>query len=288
MKKIEPKVSIIMNCYNGEKFLKYALTSVIKQTYKNWELIFLDNQSTDASKKIFLSFSDKRFKYFLNKKKTTLYKARNLAISYSRGKYISFLDVDDMWNKDKLKIQLNRLKETNSQFVFSNYKILKKKAKVAFFFKKPEGFIYNKLSKHYFIPILTVLFNKEIIKKKKFDTDFNIIGDFDLFFKLSFFHKFSYVHQPLATYRIHSENFSLKHNSLYLREYQKWLTKNKNNYSKVVIKNIFLLKEFLKIKILIFNSRYKKAIIEIFKYPFSLKKIKLFFMLLLPKKNFNF
>ena len=64
----EPLVSIIMNCYNGEKYLKLALKSLIKQKYKNWELIFWDNKSTDKSKKIFKSFKDKRFRYFYAKK----------------------------------------------------------------------------------------------------------------------------------------------------------------------------------------------------------------------------
>ena len=64
-KKNKPIVSIIMNCYNGEKYLIQSLTSVISQTFKNWELIFFDNNSKDKSKKIFLSFKDPRFKYFI-------------------------------------------------------------------------------------------------------------------------------------------------------------------------------------------------------------------------------
>ena len=56
-------VSIIMNCYNGEKYLKQSLNSILKQTYQNWELIFWDNRSTDNSKKIYKSFNDNRFKY---------------------------------------------------------------------------------------------------------------------------------------------------------------------------------------------------------------------------------
>ena len=57
------QVSVIMNCRNGEKYLKESLKSVLEQTYKNWELIFVDNESTDNSKKIFGEFSDKRMKY---------------------------------------------------------------------------------------------------------------------------------------------------------------------------------------------------------------------------------
>ena len=62
-----PKVSIIMNCHNGEKYLKKSISSVINQTYKNWELIFWDNKSTDRSEKIFKDFKDKRLRYFKSK-----------------------------------------------------------------------------------------------------------------------------------------------------------------------------------------------------------------------------
>ena len=68
MKKKSPLVSIIMNCHNGEKFLEKSLKSVINQTYKNWELIFWDNNSHDDSKKIFKKFIDKRFHYYKSKR----------------------------------------------------------------------------------------------------------------------------------------------------------------------------------------------------------------------------
>ena len=60
-------ITIILNCYNGEKYLNDALRSILKQSYKNWELIFWDNKSTDKSKKIFKSFKDKRFRYFFRR-----------------------------------------------------------------------------------------------------------------------------------------------------------------------------------------------------------------------------
>ena len=69
----EPLVTIIMNCYNGEKYLNEALQSIVNQSYKNWELIFWDNLSSDNSKKIFDSYNDKRFKYHLTDKHTVLY-----------------------------------------------------------------------------------------------------------------------------------------------------------------------------------------------------------------------
>ena len=104
-----PLISVIINCYNGEQYLKEAVRSVINQTFKKWEIIFWDNKSEDGSKEIIKSFKDKRIKYFYSKKHHKLYKARNLAIKKSKGKYICFLDVDDTWLKNKLKIQISQL-----------------------------------------------------------------------------------------------------------------------------------------------------------------------------------
>ena len=76
----QPLVSVIINCFNGEMYLREALNSVIAQTYKNWEIIFWDNKSEDKSAEIFKSYVDKRFQYFYANEHTSLYKARNLAI----------------------------------------------------------------------------------------------------------------------------------------------------------------------------------------------------------------
>mgnify|MGYP000238500923 CR=1 FL=1 len=99
---VEKLVNIIVNCYNGEKYLKKNLESIQKQKYSNWELIFWDNQSSDNSKKIFDSFKDKRFKYYCSDKHTTLYEARNLACKKTNGEFIAFLDCDDWWYENFL------------------------------------------------------------------------------------------------------------------------------------------------------------------------------------------
>ena len=91
----KPLVSIIMNCYNGQKYLENSVRSVLKQTYRNWELIFWDNCSTDNSSKIIKKFKDKRIKYFRGNKLVNLYSARNLAVKKAKGIFVSFLDTDD-------------------------------------------------------------------------------------------------------------------------------------------------------------------------------------------------
>ena len=116
-----PLVSIIMNCYNGDKYLRKSIKSIISQSYKNWELIFWDNCSTDNSKKITKKFKDNRIYYFKSKQFVNLYEARNLALKKVNSDFIAFLDSDDIWSKNKLKIQLKFMLKNNYKFSYTNY-----------------------------------------------------------------------------------------------------------------------------------------------------------------------
>ena len=85
MQNSNPLISVIINCYNGEKYLREAIDSVINQTYQNWEIIFWDNQSTDSSKQIVTSYKDNRIHYFCAPTHTSLGEARNLAVEKANG-----------------------------------------------------------------------------------------------------------------------------------------------------------------------------------------------------------
>ena len=124
----QPLVSVIMNCYNGEKFLHESIKSVLSQTYQHWELIFWDNKSEDGSAKIFKSYSDKRFKYHLASEHTLLSEARNEAVKRSSGEFIAFLDTDDFWERDKLKLQIPLFKDPELRVVYGNLFIVNEKS----------------------------------------------------------------------------------------------------------------------------------------------------------------
>ena len=102
-------ISIIINCYNGEKYLNQCINSVIVQTWNNWEIIFWDNHSTDNSKNIILNFCDERIKYYYAPTHELLYSARNFAVQKSSGEFITFLDTDDLWEPNKLELQIKIL-----------------------------------------------------------------------------------------------------------------------------------------------------------------------------------
>ena len=129
-------VTIILNCYNGEKYLIEALKSIENQTYKNWELVFWDNLSTDKSKEILKSFKNKKFRYFKSKKHTSLYSARNLAIRKAKGEYISFLDCDDTWENNKLKKQIKLFEDKKVAVVYGNLFVKKNPKRLKTFVEK--------------------------------------------------------------------------------------------------------------------------------------------------------
>ena len=257
-----PLVSVIMNCYNGERYLKESVLSVINQSYKNWELIFWDNISDDNSKKIIENFSDKRIKYFYSKKFTGLYEARNLAIEKARGDYISFLDTDDFWQKDKLIKQVNFFEKNDGfEAVYSNYYVLneaKNKKYVQHNVSLPSGSITQRLLDYYSVGILTTFLKRGVFEKYKFNKNYSVIGDFDFFINLSQRSKIGSINENLAFYRIHESNFSIKNLDLYIKELENWIKDNDENISnkgfslkkqKILLKKLkvkFFLKNFLR------------------------------------------
>ena len=108
----QPLVSIIMNCFNGEQYIKEAINSVYAQTYSNWEVIFWDNASSDNSYEIAASY-DARIKLFKSEETTSLGEARSRAIKNAEGDWLAFLDVDDIWLPKKLECQMLGLISSN-------------------------------------------------------------------------------------------------------------------------------------------------------------------------------
>ena len=231
-----------MNCFNGENFLKDSIESIKNQTYQNWELIFWDNRSKDKSAEIFKSYNDIRFKYFCADKHTTLYEARNLAIKKSNGDFIAFLDTDDLWSNDKLEIQMSFFDNLEVGLVYSNLWIIKNSMNQKKIYTKknlPRGFIYDDLIKNYNIGILTVVLRKKFYLKleKKFDKRFSIIGDFDLFLRLSKLCIFESIQKPLAFYRLHAGNLSTILKEKEIEEHEMWLNENKDDLSELNFRN---------------------------------------------------
>ena len=207
-----PRVSIIMNCFNGEKFLNQSLDSIIQQTYKNWELIFWDVSTSDKSKKILEEYKEKRFKYFNIGVKKNLYNSRNEAIEVSNGELIAFLDCDDWWHKEKLEKQIKLFEDESVAMVYSGYFEYhqhKNKFKKISTSKIFSGYIQSKIIHDYHIGILTTLIRKKVFHEiRGYNNFFHICGDFEFNIRMSENNKIIGLKEFLAYYRIHKENIS--------------------------------------------------------------------------------
>tara|TARA_A100001015_G_scaffold77126_1_gene85665 strand:- start:205 stop:1095 length:891 start_codon:yes stop_codon:yes gene_type:complete len=266
----KPSVSIIMNCLNGEEYLEDSLKSIVNQSYKNWELIFWDNRSTDNSADILKSFKDKRIRYFYAKKKTVLYHARNLAIKKARGKFIAFLDVDDFWEKNKLALQIPKFQNKKVGLVYSNfYKFYNKnKVKIAYKNELPSGKVTHKIVKNYQIGFLTVVIRKSYMNKNRlFDYKYDLLSDYDYILNFSLKNNFIGLNKPLANYRIHQKQLQKTKMVLQAQQFCNWVEKKniKNKFKKYDLSSILnkynycnLIKELDKSKVKLFLRCFKK------------------------------
>ena len=143
------------------------------------------------------------------------------------------------------------MKESNCNITYSKYFILNEinKKKYTNEIKKlPSGFITMYLLKNYTIGIGAILLNKKIFQKYKFDPNYNIIGDFDFFLKLSLRESFYSLQEPLMTYRYHPNNFSNNNYNIYINELKSWIKLNKSEFKKISNFN-YLRMNILKLKI---------------------------------------
>ena len=162
-------VSIITPVYNSEKYLADNISSVLAQTYKNWELILVDDCSSDTSEIICESFekNDSRIKYYRLAKNSGAGIARNKAIEMANGKFIAFLDSDDTWYPKKLEKQLNFMKENDYHFTFTDYNMVDEAGNDLNKLVKCKSFVnYNKALYKNPIGCLTVIYSVDFFGKQ--------------------------------------------------------------------------------------------------------------------------
>jgi glycosyltransferase involved in cell wall biosynthesis len=286
------KVSVIVNCHNGEKYLKKCILSILNQKYQNLELIFFNNFSSDNSKQIIINTDDNRIKYFFSHKKLSLYAARNAAVKVSSGEIIAFLDVDDWWDENYLSSRALLFNDDNQDFFYCNrYTFFEKNKKLEIFRKLdlPNGKIYSYLAKDYFISISGLIIKKEIFDKVGwFNKDFNIIGDFDLVMRMSRKFNGHATNKPLLFYRYHKNNYSKINLDMFFKEFNKWFNDQVKLEDKDFLSNIKYFKKILlshEIKNLLVNSSKNFYLLyKILNYPDLFKKLKFLIVFLMPKQ----
>ncbi|WAW15526.1 glycosyltransferase family 2 protein [Peptostreptococcus equinus] len=163
---IDGLISIITPIYNADKHIEETVASVLKQTYTNFELLLIDDCSTDKSSEIIgrLIEKDNRIKYIKLKQNSGAAVARNIGLSKAKGRYVAFLDSDDLWKENKLKKQIELLDENNVAFCFTSYRYFYDAdnitSKVA---RAPEKIDYEGLLKNTLIGCSSVMIDREII-----------------------------------------------------------------------------------------------------------------------------
>lgn len=215
------KISIILPTYNREKIISNSIKSCLQQTYNPIEIIVIDDCSTDNTKKIIKDFKDIRIKYIkLLTHKGASY-SRNIGIKKAKGSYIAFIDSDDIFLPEKLKIQFQNLNKINSDFDFCIIKriegIQKKhvvpNAKQIKIIKN--GNIYNELlTNGNFISTQAILVKKKYIKKYLFDENIPRLQDYELLLRMLPSIKVSFTNKILVNSFLQNNSISYSNSSL--------------------------------------------------------------------------
>ncbi|TDM03848.1 glycosyltransferase family 2 protein [Macrococcus carouselicus] len=206
------KVSIIMPAYNAELFIEDAINSVINQTYRNWELLVIDDCSTDCSAAIIKTYveQDNRINYIKNIVNSGVSVTRNNGLTASTGHFIAFLDSDDIWQPTKLEKQIALLQAKKGSFSFTNLTYIDKHNEVLgqSTLKLPEEVKYKKLLKHNYIPCSSVVVEKNYLKPFHEDA-YNFHEDYYQWLNILKTGVIAYgINEPLLLYRFQTTSKS--------------------------------------------------------------------------------
>ena len=289
-----------MNCYNGEKYIREAVDSVINQTYENWELIFWDNQSSDSSAKLFLEYDDCRLKYFYAQEHTELGDARVEAMSKAKGSWVGILDVDDIWCKEKLEYQVDiinkslndgvelglvygKVLEINERGVeVGELSHINYKNKIL-----PNGMILKELLlKGNFIMSPSILFSMNAFKQiGGFPIGYLNASDYYISCAISSIYRVGVVNKYVAKYREHQNNLTLNQKVIAFEEqlmiFNKWVKYvDVDDLQKIKrIRELNVMIAFMEmkyknnyirgVKLILLNGSFLLAIKIVIKYLFS-------------------
>tara|TARA_B100001121_G_scaffold267662_1_gene251099 strand:- start:74 stop:823 length:750 start_codon:yes stop_codon:yes gene_type:complete len=164
-------VDIILTSYNKGKYLKETVDSILNQTFKNYRILIIDDNSNDNSVDIVKKYTDPRINLIQLKKNKGVYFGRNIGLRKSEAKYIAFIDADDYWESKKIEKQINFMEKFNHRFTYTDYVPFKGEGDQKIFKKKivvQESFNFNQFINNSSIAMSSVIIERNIIKKVKF------------------------------------------------------------------------------------------------------------------------
>lgn len=238
----KPAVSIIMNCLNCAKDLPEALESIKNQTFQDFEIIFWDNCSTDKSGEIARDYGNK-LRYFNSEKTVPLGKARNLAIKNATGRYIAFLDCDDLWRPEKLEKQVELFEKnpavglvcTDTE-IYNGKRVLSR----VFSHSRPErGKVFSALMTRQWISMSSAMIRKTALDELLglpekdalwFDENLNVCEEADVFYRIAHDWELDFIDEPLTVWRVHGSNTTFEKFGQFANETMLILDKHRRLY----------------------------------------------------------
>lgn len=250
MKYMNELVSIIMPSYNTSEYVEESIKSVLNQTYTNWELIIVDDCSTDNSEEIIKQFThDVRIRFFKNEKNSGAAISRNLALREAKGKWIAFLDSDDLWEPEKLEKQIGFMRENDYKFSYTDYRIQLNGEWQPYIITGPDVVNKRKLYNYCYFSTITVMYDREYIGLIQI-ADLKKNNDYAMWFKVMEKTPCYRLPECLSYYIKHENSISsgsklklIKHHYIMFR---KGLNKNPILSGVLTINNLFwgFLKKF--------------------------------------------
>ncbi len=203
MKNNNPLVSIVIPTHNRANLLGRCVQSILNQTYENFELIIVDDASTDNTKNIIKRFKDKRIIYIKHKKNLGGGAARNTGIKTAKGNFIAFQDSDDEWLPQKLEKQMNAFETAskNTGVIYTAFWRIEngKKTYIPNNIQNKQGNIHQELLKGNFVTTQSAVVKKECFEKAGvFDEDLPSGQDWELWIRISKYHNFKIINEPLV------------------------------------------------------------------------------------------
>lgn len=177
-------VSIIMPAYNTGKYISRSIRSVIAQTYPEWELIIIDDCSADNTAEVVRSFDDRRIRLLSNKKNSGAAVSRNYGLREATGKYVAFLDSDDVWHPEKLSRQLSFMKENDYVFTCTDYRIKRSSGWEPYCWTGPFKVDRKKIYQWCWFSTITVIYDREKIGLVQID-DIKKNNDYAMWFQIT-------------------------------------------------------------------------------------------------------
>ncbi len=243
----KPLVSVIIPTYNRAHLLPRTIESVLSQTLKDFELIIIDDGSTDNTREVVENFQkkDKRIRYIWQENSGAPARPKNTGIKNSKGKCVAFLDDDDEWLPEKLEVQINlfeQKKVTNIGMIACNSLDIYEdsNATIKYKIKKRKNYFHAILSSCFIHSCSSVLVKKEVLKDVGFfDENLKIADDWDMWIRILNKYNFSFIKKPLIKYHIHNKNTSRKllevgttdDHLIIFNKHNKHYTKNPKIYS---------------------------------------------------------